>query len=105
MKKIHKSFYTIIYNINNKTFEPYDIMPYFINEYKDKKKKKKHPKTFDEFKRFIESASMYQYWSRCEYEIVLTSWPCNDKQEKIDIHTQIMMNIDIVTNILMDNVL
>ena len=33
MKKNHKPFYTIIYDINNNAFEPYDIMPYFINEY------------------------------------------------------------------------
>lgn len=104
MKKNLKSFYTIIYNINKKTFESYDIMPYLIDEYKDKKKRKKQPVTFDEFKKFIEGASMYQYWSRCEYEIILTSWPNEDKKEKIDIHQQIMMNIDVITNILMNNV-
>ena len=104
MKKIHKPFYTIIYNINKKEFEHYDIMPYLIEEYKKKKKKKKHPKTFDEFKKFIEGASMYMYWSRCEYELILTSWPCEDKKEKINIHNQIMMNIDVITNLLMDNV-
>ena len=103
MKK-HKPFYTIIYNINKNVFEPYDVMPYLINEYKVKKKKKKQPNTFDEFKRFIEGASMYQYWSRCEYELILTSWPNEDKKEKIDIHKQIMMNINVITNILMDNV-
>lgn len=104
MKKNHKPFYTIIYDINKKSFEPYDVMPYLINEYKVKKKKKKHPNTFDEFKKFIEGASMYMYWSRCEYELILTSWPNEDKQKKIDIHNQIMMNIDVITNLLMDNV-
>lgn len=105
MKKKHKPFYTIIYDINKREFEPYDVMPYLINEYKNKKKKKKHPTTFDEFKKFIEGASMYMYWARCEYEIILTSWPNEDKSKKIDIHQQIMMNIDIVTNVLMENVL
>lgn len=104
MKKNHKPFYTIKYNINKKEFEPYDVMPYLINEYKDKKKKKKQLNTFDELKEFIKCASIYMYWSRCEYEIILTSWPNKDKQEKIDIHQQIMMNIDVITNILMDNV-
>lgn len=105
MKKNPKPFYTIIYNINKKEFESYDIMPYLIDKYKSKKKKKKHPTTFDEFKKFIEGASMYMYWSRCQYELILTSWPNEDKKEKIDIHNQIMMNIDRITEVLMDNVL
>ena len=105
MKKNLKSFYTIVYNINKKIFEPYDVMPYLIEEYKKKKKKKRHLITFDEFKKFIESASMYMYWSRCEYEIILTAWSNEDKKEKIDIHNQIMMNIDRITEVLMDNVL
>lgn len=105
MKKNPKPFYTIIYNINKKTFEPYNVMPYLIEEYKKKKKKKKQPTSFEEFKRFIEGASMYMYWCRCEYEIILTSWPNEDKQDKIDIHQQIMMNIDRITEVLMDNVL
>lgn len=105
MKRNPKPFYTIIYNANSKVFEPYDIMPYFIEQYKKNKKKKKQPITFDEFKEFVEGNSLYMYWSRCEYEIILSSWPCEDRQEKIDIHQQIMMNIDIVTNLLMENVL
>lgn len=105
MKKNLKSFYTIIYNINKKEFESYDVMPYLIEEYKKKKKKKKHPTSFEEFKEFIEGASMYMYWSRCQYELILASWPNEDKKEKIDIHNQIMMNIDRITEILMDNVL
>lgn len=105
MKKNPKPFYTIIYNINKKEFSPYNIMPYLIDEYKKEKKKKKQPNTFEEFKQFIAGASMYQYWSRCEYELILTSWPNEDKKEKIDIHNQIMMNIDRITEVLMDNVL
>jgi hypothetical protein len=42
---------------------------------------------------------------RCQYELILASWPCEDKKEKIDIHNQIMMNIDRITEVLMDNVL
>ena len=105
MKKNIKPFYTIIYNINKKEFEPYNIMPYLIEEYKKKKKKKKQHTSFEEFKEFIVGASMYMYWSRCQYELILASWPCEDKKEKIDIHNQIMMNIDRITEILMGNVL
>ena len=60
---------------------------------------------FEEFKKFVESNSMYMYWSRCEYEVILLDWPNQKTHKKIDIHWQIMNNIDLVTNILMENVL
>ena len=40
----------------------------------------------------------YQYWSRCEYEIVLTGWPPPKKETfkkmKIDIYDQVRLNWD-----------
>lgn len=103
-KRIITPFYVINENINAKEFEKYDVMPYFINCYKEARKKKKQPKTFDEFKEFVKSNSMYMYWSRCQYEIVLTDWPSQSRSKKIDIHWQLMMNWDVVTSILIDNV-
>ena len=39
---------------------------------------------------------MYYYWSKCEWEIVLSHWPGNDryKDEKIDVYDQIWLNWD-----------
>lgn len=96
-----KEFYVIYYNFNAKKVEPYDIMPYFISEYICTKDK---PKTTKEFKEFIKNKARYMFWARCEYEIIICGWPDTDVQEKWDIYNQIMMNIDIVTKILMDNV-
>ena len=104
MKK-HIPFNVINFECNSRKFESYDVMPYLIDCYNKVKRKKECPKTFDEFKQFVESKSMYMYWSRCEYEIILVDWPCGQTQHKIDIHYQIMMNIDIVTDILMKNVI
>lgn len=97
-----KSFNVIWQDYNAQKFEPYDIMRYFVREYTESKIK---PKTFDEFREFVERKSRYMYWSRCEYEIILAGWPNTDTKEKWDIHKQIMMNLDIITNILMENVL
>lgn len=93
------SFNVIWCDINKKVFEPYDVMPYFIDCYKELKKDR--PNTFKEFKEFIKRNSMYMYWSRCQYEIILKDWPCGKIEEKQDVHKQIMMNIDIITNLLM----
>ena len=96
-----RNFYVIIYNINKRCFEPYEVMGYFIRCYKEAKVK---PKTFEEFKEFIKEKSMYQFWSRCEYEIILKDWPCGTTEEKWDVYRQIMMNIDTVTDVFIKNI-
>ena len=105
MKKNIKPFNVINFEFNSNKFEPYDVMPYLISCYNNVKRKKECPKTFDEFKKFVEDKSMYMYWARCEYEIILSDWPNQKTSEKIDIHWQIMNNIDVVTNVLMENVI
>lgn len=95
-----KSFYVIVYDINRKTFVPYDVIPYLEKCYYEETNK---PKTLEEFKDFVKNQSMYRWWSRCEYEIILESWPSTNVNEKWDVHRQVMMNIDIITSILMDN--
>lgn len=96
-----KSFYVIVYDINRKTFVPYDVIPYLEKCYYEETNK---PKTLEEFKYFVKNQSMYHWWSRCEYEIILESWPNTNVNEKWDVHRQVMMNIDIITSMLMDNV-
>lgn len=98
--RMMNKFFVYIYNFNKRTFEQYDVIPYLFQVYKDINKNK--PSTFDEFKKFIKNESSYQYGGRCEYEIILNSWPVNDVSEKIDIYEQIMNNIDWVTIALMN---
>ena len=120
-----KQFNVINFDFNKKEFIYYDIIPYLVRRYKEKKKKLT---TFEEFKKFIEDESMYQWWARCEYEIILSPWPYlsspserYDKKgeddieawkkhwkehlnecQKIDIHQQVLMNLDIITQIFME---
>ena len=89
-----KKFNVIVYNINSKEFEPYNIIPYLVSRYQKEANK---PKTFDEFRDFVKAKSQYQWWSRCEYEIILTDWPCQKIEEKWDIYDQVMMNLDVIT--------
>lgn len=104
IKKQHIPFYVINENVNAQKFEPYDVMPYLIECYKKVKRRKNHPTTFDEFKKFVKDESMYMYCSRCQWELLLVDFPCEKIKRKIDVHFQIMMNIDIVTKVLMHNV-
>ena len=92
-------FYVICYNFNSKKMEPYDIMEYFIHEYKDTKKKDR-PTTLADTKEFIKRESQYMFWARCEYEILLSAWPNMDNTVKWDVHRQVMMNIDLISELI-----
>jgi len=96
-----KSFNVIWWDFNKKDPEPYDIIPALIDRYNQEKHK---PQTFEGFRDFIIHYSRYQWWSRCQYEIIIKRWPPTEESRKWDIHQQIMMNIDIITEILMKSI-
>lgn len=95
------SGFNVIVEDNGK-FVPYNIIPYLVKRYNEADNK---PESYDEFKEFVENESMYQWWSRCEYEIILMDWPGQSKAEKWDVHKQVMMNLDIITNTLITDIL
>ena len=106
-----KQFNVINCDFNSKKFKSYNVIPYLVNAYNDiVEKHKKYPKdkywnvpkTFAEFKEFVKKESQYQFWARCEYEIILVDWPCQKHEEKWDVYQQIMMNLDLVTKTLME---
>ena len=96
-----EQFNVINYDFNKQKFESYDVIPYFMECYNRAKNK---PKTFKQFKEFIKSESLYQFWARCQYEIILLDWPCQKHSEKWDIHDQILMNLDTITRIIMKSI-
>ena len=76
----------IEYNIFNKEFE---------NDIKEAVKDKRILK-YEELKAYIKRKFQYQYWSKAEYEI-LVSGLFSDNIEKIDIYRQLEMNLDTIT--------
>ena len=123
-----KQFNVLEFNWNTREKSEYDVLPYFRNVWKDKKFNfdKKDVKNKEDLKNWIKRASHYQYWARCEYEFLMGAWPFGSKKIiedlqrveinmdnniiiyniitqdmcKIDVHEQIMMNIDIITDVL-----
>lgn len=90
----------IIWDFNSKKFVPYNIFPYLLEEYKSLEEK---PTTFEDIKKFILFKSMYKWWARCEYEVILSDWPSQSVHEKIDVHFQVKSNINAITKLLMLN--
>lgn len=116
--KIIPPYYTINWDFNRDEICYYNIMPYLCNEWEELKERKKKelknlkrhkerdlkaeekckmPETFEEIKQFILDISRYQFWARCEYEVIVTGWPVSKKEYKLDVYEQIKQNIDVIT--------
>lgn len=99
------SFNVLIWDVNHDELIYYDVIPYLLRQYNETKKMgsyKETPKTREEFKEFIKKEAMYQWWSRCEYEILVSDWPKHDKEIKMDVYYQVLMNLDIITDIIIN---
>lgn len=104
MKKIEQTpFYVIVDDVNRREFVKYDVMPYLVNKYKNLKKNER-PTTFEDCKTSVMAWAKYMYWARCQYEIILSDWPCQQRHKKVDAYWQIENNIAIVTRVFMENV-
>lgn len=94
-----KKFNVLNGDFNSDKIGPYDVIPHFVRVYNNLDKKRKTEVNKD-FKSWVISEAKYQYWARCEYEIIVSDWPCNKNSQKIDVCYQILMNIDIIVDIL-----
>lgn len=94
----------ILWDINKREFIPYDIFRYLKKAYQESKEREEEPKTFEEFKEFVRKESMYMWWGRCQYEILISDWPSQSKIEKIDAYYQVMNNIDAITKLFMEEI-
>lgn len=120
-----KSYFVLLRNFNSNETVKHDIMPYILQTYKDCEEKKfwwmfDDPKIApiakEDFKYFVERVCKHRYWSRCEYEWLMISWPpgkmgtleqCQEiinSSTKVDAWDQIEMNLDIVTTTFMTNI-
>ena len=75
---------------NAKTFKNYNALKGYENKFVKELVEAKGNK--EKFLERVRLTMQSRYWSRCEYEIILTGWPNASIQEKIDIYDQIIMN-------------
>lgn len=53
--------------------------------------------SYDEIKKDLDSWFMHDYWSKCEYEVIVSNWTGYDFERKIDVYYQIQPNLDRIT--------
>lgn len=110
MSEIKNKFCVLTWDFNTDMIEHYDVLPYLRGRMEERIKKTKKdkdyyfkpPKSMDDFKQFVKDESMHQFWARCEYEMIIHGWPVKKNEYKIDVHEQIMMNLDIIAGLLYD---
>lgn len=69
------------------------------------KNKKKNGKNREAFEEQLKADLHYYYWSKCEWEIILSHWPPfkDFKEEKIDVYDQVLLNWKVFTNYVWDH--
>ena len=80
-------------NFNSKRIETDNIFEHsgFLDDCK--KAARKYSKDREAFLEEVRKSLMYYFWSKCEWEIVITDWPTTGKCEtKIDVFDQVRLN-------------
>lgn len=125
-----RPFY-VINNMYNR-YEKYDIMPRLENVWnrfvdswlelqndpeflKNPDEWWKYPETDDEIKEWVIKELRYMFWGKCEYEMILSSWPYRHLEDgtpilksgeykKIDVFEQAEMNIDLIVQLFKEDI-
>lgn len=105
-----RTYNVIVWNFNRDSLEYYDIMPYLLREFKEDLDRKvfmpenKVPETQEDYKKFILNVSRHNFWARSQYEVIVSGWPKQKNEVKLDVFSQIKANIEVITNLFIENV-
>ena len=94
MNNIELKWNVIIGDFNHKDIETYNIFDHdYFKEYCDKAWKN-YKNDFNSFSKEVKRNLMYYFWSKCEWEVIVSHWPPSERFEdkKIDVYEQVMMN-------------
>lgn len=90
-------WYVYVEDVNARRIDKFNIFDHYSFNEDIKKIYKKYKNDYNVFCDEVRKSLRYYYWSKCEWEIILSGWPSsnNFKEEKIDVYDQVMMNKDI----------
>lgn len=94
---MEKLTWNVIYHDYNRN----EITTYNIFQHgsfvEDIRKHYKKCKTKEEFAKNLKSSLMYYFWSKCEWEILISPWCGSRRTEpiKVDVYWQVMNNWDL----------
>ncbi len=94
IKKAKLEWNVLLHDFNRDEIRNYNIFGSKSPEEIANRIKKNKIITYEDFKESMKRNFMAQYWSRSEYEIIVSGFSQNAKQYKIDVWRQIEMNLD-----------
>lgn len=91
MKPMNLEWYVYYYDINSGQLKTFNIFNHrgFKNAIEEIFKKYY---SIEEFKKAVKSELMYYFWSKAEWEIVISDWFGKQVEKKIDVYDQVMLN-------------
>lgn len=95
MREMH--WRVFVENFNGKRIEEYDIFEHQGFAENVRKAYRKHRNDFDAFAEKVRGSLIYYYRSKCEWEIVVSSWISSGRvpERKVDVYEQVMLNWDV----------
>ena len=82
------------HNSNSKKIEFFNIFDHWKFR-EDVEKAIKKSKTREELEEKVKSELMFYFWSKYEYEVLITTFPANeDETIKVDVYWQVINNFD-----------
>lgn len=84
-------------DFNGRKIADYDIFEHSGFAEDVKKAYRKHRDDFGTFAEDVRKALMYRFWSKCEWEVIISAWPPSDRipERKVDAYEQVMLNWDV----------
>lgn len=99
VKNVNLKYNVILYDWNKRDIRNYNVLSCLDLKEINKKILKKEILNRDEFKEYLKGKFMYYYWSKAEYEILVGDLTGReDTFKKIDVYSQIEMNLDLITD-------
>lgn len=106
---------TLVWNVYNQNFNTrkievvnlFDIFDIddFIKLFK-KRYKNKEQQTVENFKSELKNQLMSRFWSKSEWEVIVTAWSPDDKVSvKVDVYEQILNNFEVFCDYVWKNTL
>lgn len=102
MRKNKLEWYAYLHNYNEDHLSKFNVLHILEDDRNMKRLKKCN--TYDEVKNLLRTMLMSMYWSRTEYEFIVSEWTGKEFKQKIDVWFQIEPNLDRLTEYVIRNI-
>lgn len=95
MREMHWN--VIAEDFNGRRIDAFDIFEHggFADDVV--KSYRKYRNDFGAFSEDVRKLLAYYFWSKCEWEVIISAWPPSDRipERKVDVYEQVMLNWDV----------